>query len=194
MISVVIRTIGRSTLINAIQSAKQEFNDVIVVADAVPLDLNSLPKDVTYLKTGQKYDKYGSAAINMGAYACSTPYFCLLDDDDEFLPGAGDYMRQSISRNPDIDIWIPGLRYNNGMVLCVQPDKGVIPGNVAVPTYKSELLFKLPFFKGIEGQNPNYTDINHVTMLKEMGCKVGWYNTILYLVRPKLAGTNGRGK
>lgn len=194
MISVVIRTIGRPTLINAIQSAKQEFKDVIVVADAVSLDLASLPQDVTYLKTGQKYDKYGSAAINMGAYACSTPYFCLLDDDDEFFPGAGDYMRQTVSRRPEIDIWIPGLKFNNGMVLCVQPDKGVIPGNVAVPTYKSELLFRLPFFKGIEGQNANYTDINHVTLLKEMGYKVDWYNTVLYNVRPKLIGTNGRGK
>jgi len=193
MISVLIRTIGRPSLKDAILSSKREFDNVIVVADAVDLPIKTLPRGVTYLKTGMRYDKYGSAAINMGAYACSTSYFCLLDDDDEFVVGAGDFMRRSVQANPQVDIWIPGLKFNNGMVLCIQPDKGIIPGNVAVPTYKTELLFRVPFYKGIEGKDPNYTDINHVSILHTLGYKIDWYNEILYLVRPKLDGTNGRG-
>ena len=193
MISVIIRTIGRDSLKNAIMSAKQEFENVIVVADAVDLPLKTLPRGVTYLKTGKKYDNYGSAAINMGAYACSTPYFCLLDDDDEFVLGAGEIMRKCVSNKPEIDIWIPGLRFNNDMFACVLGDKGVVPGNVAVPTYKTDLLFKVPFYNGIGNPNPDYTDFNHVSILHQLGCKVDWYREVLYLVRPKLSGTNGRG-
>lgn len=194
LMTVVIRTIGRPTLKNAIESALTEFGRVIVVADAIDLDFSTLPKDnVVYLKTGWKFDKYGSAAINMGAYACSTPYFCLLDDDDEFAPGAGEYMKNKVFSEPDIDIWIPGLQFNNGLQLCLDSKRGVEMGNVAVPTYKTKLLFLLPFYKGLVGQNADYIDCHHLMVLEKLGAKIKWYERLLYLVRPKLEGTNGRG-
>lgn len=193
IISVVIRTIGRPSLGDAIESAKKEFKNVIVVADAIDLDFDNLPKDVLYLKTGMQHDKYGSAAINMGAYACSTPYFCLLDDDDEFIPGAGEFMINKLISEPDVDIWIPGLQFNNGLQLCLNSDKGVQMGNVAVPTYKTKLLFLLPFYKGLQGDNADYTDCHHLMVLDKLGAKIKWYEKILYNVRPNLEGTNGRG-
>ena len=193
IISVVIRTIGRPTLADAIESAKKEFKNVIVVADAVDLDFNSLPKDVLYLRTGMQHDKYGSAALNMGAYACSTPYFCLLDDDDSFVPGAGNIMISKVLSEPSVDIWIPGLNFNNGMQLCMSPERGVVMGNVAVPTYKTKLLFLLPFYKGLEGPNADYIDFHHIEVLNKLGAKIKWYGELLYNVRPNLEGTNGRG-
>jgi len=199
MISVVIRTIGRDTLIYAIESALREFKNIIVVADNVELDLDHLPKNVKYLKTGQKFDQYGSAAINMGAYACETEFFALLDDDDEFVVGAGDFMRNKIVENPEVDVWVPGIKFNTGIAVCLDSSFGVIPGNVAVPTYRTTLLFKCPFREETT-QNPNvpvasdYTDFSHAYEVYLQGARFGWYGQILYDIRPRLAGTNGRGQ
>ena len=156
MISVVIRTIGRPSLNDAIKSALREFDEVIVVADSVNLQHKINDDKITYLRTGRKFDKYGSAALNMGACAVSNEYFCLLDDDDEFVEGAGDKMKSFITANPHYDIVIPGIKFNDGNSLCVEPA--------------------------------------HVARCADLGARVGWYGEVLYLVRPKLEGTNGRGK
>ena len=192
-ISVVIRTIGRPTLCDAIKSAQSEFKNVIVVADAVDLDFKNLPSDVLYLKTGMKHDKYGSAALNMGAYACSTPYFCLLDDDDCFIEGAGEYMVDKVLSDWYTDIWIPGIKFSDGKQLCMSPQKGVVVGNVAVPTYKTRVLFLLPFGKGLANNNIHCIDYNHLSILNKWGVKIRWYEKLLYNIRPKLQGNNGRG-
>jgi glycosyltransferase involved in cell wall biosynthesis len=194
MISVVIRTIGRSTLNNAVSSALKEFGKVIVVADCVDLQDKVDDPHVTYLRTGMKFDKYGSAALNMGACAVTTPYFCLLDDDDEFEEGAGEFMNSFIKDNPEYDIVIPGLKYNNGLKLCGSP--GLQYGNVAVPTFKTKWALKVPITPlHLEKSKvpPNAIDLAHVIMCSAEGAKVGWYEKYVYLVRPKLAGTNGRG-
>ena len=195
MISVVIRTIGRPSLNDAINSALREFDEVIVVADSVNLHHKVSDEKVTYLRTGRKFDKYGSAALNMGACAVSNEYFCLLDDDDEFVEGAGDFMRTFLRDNPETDIVVPGLKYNNGMVLCVRPGLGY--GNVAVPTFKTEWFHKFPITTSYLNYYPKIPsdaiDLAHVMMCVDQGAKINWYEKVLYLVRPNLQGTNGRG-
>ena len=188
-ITAVIRTIGRPTLNNAIESAKREFNHVIVVADAT--DINKDHDGVTYLRTGQKFGAYGGAAINIGAYATTTPFFCLLDDDDEYVEGAGDYMRSRIQEEPDVMIWIPGLLYNDGATVCMSGDAGITIGNIAVPTYRTPLLWDFPFSSMVGRHDPACTDFYHVQTLSVMGAKVGWYNKALYKVRPHLEGRFG---
>lgn len=192
-ITVLIRTINRDTLSNAIASAKKQFKNVIVVADAVDINLSSLPEDVTYLKTGQKFDYYGSAAINMGAFATSTEYFCLLDDDDEFIDGAAQYMNSRINSKPEVDIWIPGLRYNDNTTVCT--NSGVMVGNIAIPTYKTKLLFEYPFSNRIEVEegNPHWIDFSHVRDLVNLGFSIEWYGAALVNVRPRLSGKHGFG-
>lgn len=195
-ITVLIRTINRPTLIHSITSALKNFKKVIVVADDVDLDLKSLPTQPVYLRTGKKFDKYGSACINMGAYACDTEYFCLLDDDDEFLPDAGKFMKSKVSSDKSIDIWVPGLLYSKeSSVACMNPSAGVTPGNIAVPTYRTELLFELPFSAELKSRIPNQDliDFFHVYALYKQGHKVNWYQKLLYNIRPKLPGMNGRG-
>ena len=163
-----------------------------MVADATEIDCIKY-SGVTFLKTGRKHDKYGSAAINMGAYACSTQYFCLLDDDDEFISGAGEYMSNKVISSPEVDIWIPGISFNNGMQLCTNPNMGIAIGNVALPTYKTELLFDLPFHRNLSRGDQNFVDYNHINALHNLGYIIKWYEKVLYNIRPKLYGTNGRG-
>lgn len=191
-ISVIIRSIRRSTLSNAIESALTEFSSVIVVFDGEGDPVDKDPR-VTYLNTGRRYDKYGSAALNMGAYAAKTPYICLLDDDDEFVEGAGTYMTEFVNNN-DADIFIPGLLFNNGMKLCLEPN--LVYGNVAVPTYRTEWFSKVPITSTLLQSikvPEDAIDLAHVIACNQLGAKILWYEKLLYLVRPKLNGTNGRG-
>jgi glycosyltransferase involved in cell wall biosynthesis len=190
-ITAVIRTIGRATLPNAINSALKEFDDVIVVADRVDLDIDILPIGPTYLKNDEVIDLYGGMCINIAANECVTEYLCLLDDDDEYVDGAGDYMRDTIINNSDVDVWIPGLKYNDGLYVCMED--GLKGGNVAVPTYKTKVLREYPF-KNNNVNNPGLTDFYHVQKIFFAGHKVDWYKKHLYNVRPQLPGRLGQGK
>jgi hypothetical protein len=190
-ITALIRTIDRPTLIHAIESAKREFGHVVVVADRVDLNVTNLPDEVIYLRNDNVIDSYGGAAINLGAQSCVTDYTCLLDDDDEYDFGAGEFMNNRISERPDIDIWIPGLRYNDGPTVCMTA--GLQPGNVAVPTYKT-LALRENTFTHETSPDPQYTDYHHVAKMVMAGYQVGWYEKDVYLVRPKLPGRHGVGQ
>ena len=190
-ITAVIRTIGRQTLDSAIKSALREFDDVIVVADRVDLNVDALPIGPTYLKNDKVIDLYGGMCINMAAVECKTEYLCLLDDDDEYVDGAGNYMRNKINLNRDIDVWIPGLKYNDGLYVCMAD--GLRAGNVAVPTYKTKVLREHPFTNNM-GNDPGLTDFYHVQKIYFSGHKVDWYKEHLYNVRPGLSGRLGQGK
>ena len=189
-ITAVIRTIGRKTLTESIGSALREFDNVIVVADRISLDFDTLPVGPTYLKNETVIDLYGGMCINMAANECVTEYLCLLDDDDEYVVGAGDYMKQTIIANPDVDVWIPGLKYNDGLYVCMED--GLRGGNVAVPTYKTKVLRDYPF-KNNMGNDPGLTDFYHVQKIYFDGHKVDWYKKHLYNVRPNLTGRLGQG-
>jgi len=190
-ITALIRTIGRPTLGNAIECAKREFDRVVVVADNV--DIPQDVDNVTYLRTGQKFGFYGGAAINMGAYATTTDFFCLLDDDDEYVDGAGYKMKSCIIEEPDVDIWIPGLLYNDGATVCMSDAAGVAIGNIAVPTYRTQLLWEQPFHAKLGIHDINCIDFYHVLSLHAAGHSVQWYGEALYRVRPELSGRFGKG-
>jgi glycosyltransferase involved in cell wall biosynthesis len=189
-VAILIRTIGRDTLINAINSAKREFDEVIVVADRVDIDLSILPNDIVYLKCDEVVDSYGGAAINLGVQNCTKEYIWLLDDDDEYDLGAGEFVNSKITENPEVDVWIPGLRYNDGGVACMEP--GISKGNIAVPTYKTKILKQIPFSENISPE-PAFTDFYHVAKTADAGNHIGWYEKDIYLVRPNKPGRHGVG-
>ena len=105
-ISVLIKTINRETLQNAIDSAKREsFSEIIVVADGCNVDVHG----AKVVELPKRWGAYGSVAGNVGLAFCTKPYILILDDDDELAEGAGEVIRNKINNNPDIDILIPGL-------------------------------------------------------------------------------------
>ena len=190
-ITCLIRTIGRASLPAAIESARREFAHVVVVADRVDLDPSFIVEGVTYLKNEEVIDYHGGAGINLGSKSVETEFFCLLDDDDEYRFGCGDFMQDKINSQPEIDIWIPGLVYNDGAVVCM--GNYTYPGNVAVPTYRTDLFKMFPFKPIQEGRDPGFTDYFHVKDIEDAGYRVGWYQKEIYLVRPHLAGRFGGG-
>jgi len=211
---VVIKTIGRPTLNNAILSAHREGFETIVVSDNPKFDRASLwdlrdkiektyrrpainhPDEPTYFFTlPKKCGNYGAVAANVGAAMNDAKYTIFLDDDDEFVEGAGEYMRATLS-TCDVDLWLPGLEFGP-FQLCNDPDKGFIPGNVGMVTYRTSLLQKFPMqYCGPHAETPtmaNHFDFYHAKECVNRGATYDWYGKCLYKVRPKLDGTNGRG-
>ena len=206
--TVIIKTIGRDTLLNAIDSAFREGFPVIVVFDG-PDDLyENLPsyehKNIRVFKLGRRWGHYGNMAANVGVAFAKTKYVTFLDDDDEFVVGAGDIIRKKLKEKPSVDIWIAGVKFRNTItlrtpdgvittnVLANQPSLGVTPGNVAMPTYRTSIFETKPFVQLVEDET--LTDYAHVDWCYKSGCKVDWFGEALYLVRPKLVGSNGGGK
>ncbi len=87
-LSVIVPTVGRSSLDRALQSVISQLNvvlEIIVVDDSELQDL-SIPEDIPgkVIKTGGKVGV--SKARNMGLDAATNRWVAFLDDDDEWLP------------------------------------------------------------------------------------------------------------
>jgi hypothetical protein len=194
---VVIKTIGRDTLKNAVLSAHREGFETIVVSDG-PRKNNweDLMKEKIYPKElfilPKKCGEYGAVAANVGVAFNDAEYTIFLDDDDEFKEGAGEYMRSKLM-DQITDLWVPGLDFGT-FTLCNDPLKGFVPGNIGMVTYRTKLLQKFPMqYLGPKGAI-NYYDYYHAKECVARGASWKHYGKLLYDVRPKLPGTNGRGE
>lgn len=203
--TVVIKTIGRSTLKAAISSAKREGFKTLVISDGVN---TSAPGANKFVKLGKKWGYYGGMAANVGAALVETEYITFLDDDDEFVPGAGDIIRQKIKERPEVDVWVGGVRfvkpinlfnektketYLQSRDLAMNSTLGITVGNVAMPTYKTYIFSRLPFTDTVKEEDKELTDFLHIQACSLAGCTIDWFGGPIYLVRPGTATVNGRG-
>jgi hypothetical protein len=184
-ITVIITTIGRPTLLAAVDSCGSR--PVIVVGDGVPVELRP-HTHARAIALGRKHGKYGSAAFNVGCGLAWTDYVTKLDDDDIFLPGALGFMEAAINTD-DADLWIPGLRYNDGLEVCLKP--GVWAGNVCCPTIRTDLVCANPIIPNVA--RPDLTDFHHIESVVRGGASIRWYGRPLIAVRPALPGRLGGG-
>ena len=179
-ITTIITTINRPTLANAIESVGN--HPFIIVSDGMELST-----DMPYVRLGMRHGNYGCAAFNVGVALATTEYITKLDDDDEFLPGALDIMTEAINKD-EADIWIPGLRYSDGSIACME--QRVVMGQVACPTIRTRLAVLHP----IRPMEPSaLLDVAHVQALVYGGASIRWYGRPLIAVRPKLTGKYGMG-
>lgn len=204
--TVVIKTIGRPTLKNAVNSALKEGFEPIIISDGVDISPEHL-QGCKVIHLGKNWGYYGGMATNVGAAVTPTEFMTLLDDDDEFVEGAGDIIRSKLKERPEIDIWIGGVRFkdkislrlSDGSVyestdLAVKPEFGVNPGNVAMPTYRTEIFSRFPFVDEVPKTHNHLTDFLHVKKCMLEGYSVYWYEKAIYSVRPDQEGHNGGGK
>ena len=211
--TVIIKTIGRPTLKAAIRSAKSEGFKTIVVSDGVKVSAQGATQ---FVRLGRKWGHYGGMAANVGAALATTEFITFLDDDDIFLPGAGDIIRKKLQESPEVDIWIGGVRFTSPVVVhdtrtgeemyrstdfAIRPERGIQEGNVAMPTYRTSIFEKVPFTATLPEEYEYITDINHVKKCEKSGYKIDWFKEVLYLVRPHMkekagsdAAVNGRGQ
>lgn len=191
LLGCMIATINRPTLPAAINSALSQFDEVIVIADDTNLDIAALPEGPVYIKTGRRFDRYGSACWNLGAYVTRCDYITQLGDDDEWTPDAVDIIRRRMHDEPDVDVWIPGLRYNDGHDVCMTAGLG--PGNVAAPITTPRAYFTTPF-TAAHAEHAGLTDYAHIASLTDHDHTLGWIGAPIYLVRPHALGRHGDGR
>ena len=209
--TVIIKTIGRKTLKAAISSAKREGFNPVVISDGV----NTAAQGAAhYLKLGKQWGMYGGMCANVAAALATTPFITFLDDDDVFLPGAGNHIRKKLNERPEVDIWIGGVMFNapialydkdqnevfRGNELAKEPSRGLTLGNVAMPTYRTDVFAKVPFTDTIPDDLATMSDLYHVRACEAKGFKIDWFGRSLYHVRPHTAKgpvsdtmVNGRG-
>ena len=203
--TVIIKTIGRSTLKAAISSARREGFKVIVVSDGAKVSAQGATRLV---KLGRQWGYYGGMAANVGAAMAETEFITFLDDDDQFIVGAGKIIRDKLKEDPSVDIWAAGVRFDRRIEvydqdsgdtihdstdLCLNGDLGVVPGNVAMPTYRTSIFSKVPFLDNIPEDQINLTDFLHIKICADLGYTIDWFGEVIYLVRPDIGGINGRG-
>lgn len=122
-ITVIIPTIGRDTLDDALASCVDADEIVLVYDDASPRNETRHLTIGNMRITGVWGGDMGYTARNLGIQLATSNYLAFLDDDDQFLPGALDTMRAwanpdrpTIFRmdHPDCLIWRqPILEYGN---------------------------------------------------------------------------------
>lgn len=191
-INIVISTIGRRTLTKSIESCIREGFKVIVVSDGIDIENMWFPilnhNMVTYVKLGHRYGLindikyYGQIATTTGYYLSNTEFTATIDDDDEFEIGAGDIYRSAITSQPDIDIWIPILKYEDGHTACHEIGNHRI-GNISHPIYRTRIFSSAPRYH-IKGEDYAIHDFHHVDRCVKFGYKIGWLGKICILIRP----------
>lgn len=200
--TVIIKTIGRPTLKAAIASAKREGFKPLIISDGV--NCHGFGEKV--IKLGKRWGFYGGMAANVGAALADTQFITFLDDDDTFVAGAGEVIRQKLKDHPEVDVWIGGVRYNRpvrltdtrtgeetyrGTDLAIFPDRGLSEGNVAMPTYRTSIFEKIPFVNSIPEDMQHITDLLHVKACFQQGHVISWFGEAIYNVRPHMAGKEG---
>lgn len=198
MFSVVIPTIGRSTLDNAILSVLKESATCIVVNDGIDMESPNPHDDLKYIKLGRNFGRldgllwYGQIAFTAGVYISESEFTMAIGDDDELLPGSGEIIRAKINANPDIDMWIPGIAYNNGHVACMSRNH-LACGNISHTIYRSKIFAFEPMYHH-HYEDAAVQDWIHVQRCVKSGWKIDWIESPCVAIRPKLSGTNGRGQ
>lgn len=191
--TVVIRTVGRPTLLHAAWSAHREGFPILIVSDGVEIQRSLLPPH-RYCQLGRSFGYYGVVAQNVGAYLATTPFVTFLDDDDELVEGAGAFITRRLRERPRVDIWVPGIRYADGGEACLSGNaEDPQIGEVAVPTYRTEIFAHIPFTHSLNRDDPDTVDRSHVWQCVRAGYRVDWFGKVLYSIRPRLEGFYGRG-
>lgn len=200
-LSVVIPAIGRKTLSAAVKSVLRENLKPIIVSDGYNLTPEDHPcltwEGVRYIQLGRNFGKmdgiiyYGQVAITTGVYLADTEFCMAIGDDDELIEGAGKIMTKRICAKPDVDIWVPGLQYNNGRTACMSPD-GLFLSNVSHTCYRTKIFAFEPMHH-IIGQNHGWNDFFHAERCVKAGWKIDWFFAICVLIRPSLIGEFGHG-
>ena len=106
-LSLIIPTIGRSTLHRAVESAFSQMalgDEVIVVSDGVDISEERLPwlSGVCYLRLPTPTGDFGCTPCDEGIKIARGDAVFFLGDDDICAPGAFDAIRAAVEAAPDV--------------------------------------------------------------------------------------------
>jgi len=197
MLSVVIPTIGRWTVTRAIESVLSQGGNCIVVNDGVDMTEPPAHPRLKYIRLGHNYGRmdgklwYGQVAFTVGVLLSETEFTMGLGDDDELVSDIAGPLCQRIESEPSVDIWVPGIHYNNGHMACMTPG-ALQRGNISHTIYRTKILGYLPMYNR-QLEDPSCHDWYHVQRCVRDGWKIDWIGFPCVRIRPQVPGYNGRG-
>lgn len=196
MLTMVIPTI-RPTVERAIESVLAEGLPCIAVLDGPDVREPTPRPGLTVIRLGRNYGRmdgvlwYGQIAFDTGCRIAQTEFAGGLGDDDELLPSAGQLLREAIAARPKVDLWVPGLQYNDGRLACVTRGK-MECGNVSHVIYRSKILAQYPMYHE-EAATAHIHDWCHAKDC-ESRYTIDWIGRPCIGIRPRLPGSNGFGQ
>jgi len=182
MITIIIPTIGRSTLIrslNSLQSQSDPEWKAIVVFDGIEPTISINDERITIIKIKKIGWGHSAGAVrNAGIKIATTEWIGFLDDDDIFTP---DYISTFKKEKKDNDVIIFRMKTKNGEIIPAYDLNEIIYCNVGI-----SYCFKRNIFTNDNiVQRPSGTeDFDHLTEFKNHDKKIYFSNEITYLVRP----------
>jgi glycosyltransferase involved in cell wall biosynthesis len=153
IITFIIPTLGRDTLLNSILSLYNLNNinwKAIIIFDGVKnkFEINDPRIKIIEIKKYGKEDKKNSAGLvrNIGFQYVETKWIGFLDDDDYLSPNYIDYLLTEIENFPNIDACIFRMGYENGTILPSKLDKNIIRNKVGISfAIKKNITEKINF-------------------------------------------------
>ncbi len=190
LITFILPTIGRLSIINTIQSLKRLKTDLwecIIIFDGVKNTI--LPQ----LKQDRRFrifeiDKLGASPNHSGLvrnYAfpfVSTPWIGFIDDDDTLSPYYIDNLLDEIKlQNNQLDAVIFRMIYRNKVIVPSKDDMDIIQGRVGISFCFKRYLLHVE--EGIRFENSGYEDFHFLKNIKDHDYKIILSPYISYYVK-----------
>lgn len=130
MITFIVPTLGRSTLISTLQSIELWPGDEILVIGNV---YDAQVGQVRYVSAPLGND-WGHSERNLAMTMVRTPYMAHIDDDDRYVAGTRALMNDAIQQAPGRPT-IFRMRFPNGLTLWAEGDPTIRCGNLGTPCF-----------------------------------------------------------
>lgn len=130
MISFIIATLGRASLLQTLQSIETRPGDEIILVGHVPANILEAADPRTRFIACQPGGDWGHTERNWVTPYARGRYLAHIDDDDTYAPGTRDLMQDVIENTPNRPALFR-MRYPNGITLWRDPK--IYCGNVGTP-------------------------------------------------------------
>ena len=136
-ITFIIPTIGRSTLINSINSLLNQTDNnwnAIIVFDGIKQNISINDNRIKIIEISKRGLKNSAGSVrNEGIKLCNNSIWIgFLDDDDTLSKDYIEKLKEEININNNIDVCIFRMAYENGYILPSIYDKNIIRNKVGI--------------------------------------------------------------
>jgi len=187
LITFIIPTIGRDTLINSINSLlnldDNDWNAIVIFDGIDKIDLLNDPriKSIKIEKHGKEEFKNNAGLVrNIGFNYVKTEWIGFLDDDDYLSPDYISCLKNEIKMNSNIDLCLFRMGFENGCILPSKFDKNIIRNKAGISfALKTKITEKIKFI------NSPFEDYIFLKEVQNNKYKIVISSYVCYFVRTK---------
>ncbi len=184
-ITFIIPTIGRSTLINSIDSLLNQTDsdwNAIIIFDGITKNININDDRIKMIEIDKCGFKNSAGMVrNEGIKNCNnTKWIGFLDDDDTLSKDYIEKLKYEIAIHPNIDLIIFRMGYENKYILPTIYDKNIIRNKVGISFAIKKNISDFILF-----ENNPYEDYIFLKKAEDKKYKILISSYVTYFVRTK---------